>query len=336
MTHSLGSPERYDLRDNVNAWGPPPSARAVLSALGSDALSRYPGQEGGRLLPVLARFLGVAEDELAVGCGSDQLLDAAFRLAAPGSELRYAAPTFSMVPVYARANRLVPCRTPMGPDGPRNAAALLPERGGGIVYLCSPNNPTGTVIPPPTIEWILAQAPPDTLVVLDAAYAEFSSQPDWVAAAVRSDRCLLLRTFSKAWGLAGLRAGYAVGAASLIARLRSLGGPYPLNAVAEAVIAGAIELDNGWMRARARNTVVLRDWFLARLKAMGFEPWPSHANFILIPVRRAAAVATALGREGIAVRSFSDLEGIGEAIRVGIGPWPVLERCLRVLRGAVP
>ena len=132
-----------DLRDSVNLWGPPPSARDMRRGLGHGRLARYPGPGGGRLVPALARHLRVREDEIAVGCGSDELIDSAFRLAGAGVELRYVAPTFSMVPVYAAANRLTARPVQGRPDGEIEPGSLTPspgprERPGGPGHPTSP------------------------------------------------------------------------------------------------------------------------------------------------------------------------------------------------------
>lgn len=324
-----------DLRDSVNLWGPPPSARDIRRGLGQGRLARYPGPGGGRLVPALARHLHVREDEIAVGCGSDELIDAAFRLAGPGAELRYVAPTFSMVPVYAAGNRLTVRPVCAGPDGEIEPASLTPLPG-GAAYLCSPNNPTGALLPPRVVDTVLTRAPAGSLVIIDAAYADFADQPDWFDEATRVEGCLVLRTFSKAWGLAGLRVGYAVGHARLIARLNTMRGPYMVNAVAEEIVSRVIERDAAWVRTRASEAAENRDRLIACLIAMGHAPWPSHANFVLVPVADAAAAAARLLLHGVAVRPFRGLPGVGDAIRIGVGPWPLLERCLGGLAGMLP
>jgi histidinol-phosphate aminotransferase len=323
-----------DLRDSVNLWGPPPSAGDAWRGLGPERLARYPGPGGGRLVPALAGHLRVREDQIAVGCGSDELIDAAFRLAGAGAELRCVVPTFSMVPVYAVANRLRMRPVLARPDGDLEPASLTPASG-GAAYLCSPNNPTGVVLPPPVIEAVLTRMPADSLAILDAAYGDFADQVDWLDQAVRAERCLVLRTFSKAWGLAGLRVGYAVGHARLIARLNAIRGPYMVSAVSEAVVSRVLEQDGAWVQARAREAADNRDRLIARLVAMGQTPWPSRANFVLLPVADALAVAAHLLARRVAVRAFAALPGVGDAIRIGVGPWELMERCLEALHEAL-
>jgi histidinol-phosphate aminotransferase len=281
-------------------------------------------------VPALAGHLRVREEEIAVGCGSDELIDTAFRLTGAGAELRCVVPTFSMVPVYAAANGLTIRPVLARPDGDLDPASLTPASG-GAAYLCSPNNPTGGVLPPWVIEAVLARVPVDGLVILDAAYADFTDQADWLDQAVRAGRCLVLRTFSKAWGLAGLRVGYAVGHARLIARLNAIRGPYMVSAVSEAVVSRVLEQDGAWVQARAREAADNRDRLIARLVAMGQTPWPSRANFVLLPVADATAVAARLLARRVAVRAFVALPGVGDAVRIGVGPWELMERCLDAL-----
>jgi histidinol-phosphate aminotransferase len=325
-----------NLRDNVNLWGPPPSAAEVLRGFEPEWIAQYPGTEGGLLAPELARFLGVDEAEVSVGCGSDELIDAALGLAEPGSAVVHSDPTFTMVPVYARANRLRSVPVPYGASGEFDLARFSEARskagraGPAVTYLCSPNNPTGGVIPAASIRALIADS--SGLVILDCAYAEFCGEPDWVAEAVKSDRLVVLKTFSKAWGFAGLRTGYAVGSRALIGPLRASRGPFSLNAVAERAVTVALRRDQEWMRIHADQAGRNRDRLREELRARGLRPLPSSANFVLLPVTDAERVAAALLERGIAVRGFTRLPGIGDAVRIGVGPWELLERCLSALR----
>ena len=318
-----------DLRDNVSLWGPPPSASRVLASLSGTALAGYPGVDGAGLLPVLARYLGVSVDEIALGCGSDELIDLAFRTVEPGSRLVCPAPTFSMVARFAASSRLVPAPALDVPSRPMPLEAVR-DPDAAIVYLCSPNNPTGLPLREELVRAALART--RGLVILDQAYIEFADEPSYLAAVRASSHCLITRTFSKAWGLAGLRLGYAIGAPAIIARLRAMRGPYSVNAVAEAVAAAAITEDAGWMRARAREVVEVRERLIEALKEIGMEPLPSKANFILVPTGDAPALASRLREAGVAVRAFESLPGIGDAIRAGLGPWPLMERFVAALQ----
>lgn len=302
-----------DLRDNVNLWGPPPSAAAALRDMDPSRLATYPGADGGRLRPALAEFLGVPPDCLALGCGSDELIDLGFRLAGPGATLTYSEPNFSMVPVFARANR------------------LRRTDDGRVRYFSAPNNPTGALPPDEIVRAELSRRA--GLLMLDGAYAEFADGPTWFHEAIAAGHALVIRTLSKAWGLAGLRVGYAVGAPPLIADLLDLRSPYSVNAAAEEVGAAVLARDAGWMEGRSREVIANRERLFGRLRDAGAAPLPSRANFLLVKVADSEFTASVLLDRGVRVRSFRDLPAIGDAIRVGIGPWPIMERFLEAFAG---
>ena len=325
-TTAPGDALTLDLRDNVNLWGAAPSALQVVQAATSEALLRYPAVDAASLTQTLAAQLGVRPDEVIAGCGSDQLLDACFRaVAAPGERVAHAAPSFSMVPRFARLNGLEPVGVPLRADGAADIDGLL-ATGARIIYLCSPNNPTGTVTPVSEIRRCITDAP--GIVVLDEAYAEFAMTPDWRAEVPALGNVFVVRTFSKAWGLAGLRVGVGVGSRALIDAVVRSRGPYAVNALAERAASAALQHDTAWMRATATEAVACRE----RLDAMvhgrrGVRPWASRANFVFWQVDgNADEYAARFAADGIGVRAFRDLPGIGDALRIGVAPWPALAR----------
>lgn len=328
-----------DLSDNTNRWGAPPAAARALGAVTADAASRYPAAYAPALARAIADYAGVRAEMVVTGCGSDQILDCAFRaLADPGSAVAYADPTFVIVPSFARANSLVPAgvrwRAAGSPDEPRlelDEDALL-ATGARIIYLCSPNNPTGTVIDRAAIERIVARAP--GVVIVDEAYFEFSG---WSAVSLLpgAPRLLVTRTFSKAFGLAGLRVGYAIGDPMLVREVAKARGPYALSAYAEPAAIAALREDLEWMRAHVAEAVAVRRRLAGALAAAGWKVYPSGGNFVLaVPDERlppVASIARTLRGAGIAVRAFSDLPGIGGALRITVAPWPQMERLLAAL-----
>ena len=318
----------FDLSDNTNLWGMPPAAGRVLSGDARPVnAARYPKVQAADLVGVMAGYLGVDADRIVTGCGSDDVLDSAMRaLAEPGDRLAYLDPTFSMIPVFARLNRLVPVAVAAG-GLDADADALL-STGARIIYLCSPNNPTGATLPRAMVERIVAEAP--GFVILDEAYAEYAGK-DCIDLARTSSRLLVTRTMSKAFGLAGLRVGYAVGAPDVVSAVAESRGPYKVNAVAERVAAAALTEDLPWVRERVTEVQRLRERFAEALRGIGLAPLPSAANFVLVPVPRGVALAGRLQAAGVTVRSFEALAGIGDALRITIGPWPMLERCIGAL-----
>ena len=324
-----------DLRDNANLWGPPPRALDALRTVEAAAINLYPSVAAGALTQALAQHLGVGDDEVAAGCGSDDLIDAAFRaVAEPGALLAHPAPSFSMVPIFARLNGLQPVAVPLTSDGAADADALLAV-GARIIYLCSPNNPTGTVTPASVVRRIVRES--DAVVILDGAYAEFAPElEDFLAEAGSLERLLVLRTFSKAWGLAGLRVGYAVGSAPLVAAVRKSIGPYKVNALAERAAVVALSRDAEWMRTCAAEAVASRVRVTAALRGMGLSPLDSRGNFVCVPVTDASALSARLAKHGVAVRAFTALPVFGDVLRVGMGPWPLMEQFLDALREELP
>src|SRR5262249_19675006 len=161
------------------------------------------------------------------------------------------------------------------------------------LYLCSPNNPTGTATARADVERLIREAP--GLVILDEAYAEFGGER-WIAEAPRHERLLVTRTLSKAFGLAGLRIGYGAGPPALAAEVEKSRGPYKVNALAERAAVATLERDLDWVREGIERVIAGRRRFAAALAALGHDPLPSAANFVLVPVPDASAIAAAMRR----------------------------------------
>ncbi len=324
-------PCKIDLTDNTNLFGVPPGVAKVLREFASATVTRYPAPYVEALRVALANEAGVSSENVVTGCGSDDLLDAAMRaFAEPGEVMAYCPPTFGVVPTFARANGLVPLAVPLSVDA-------LAKSGARVIYLCSPNNPTGGVLPEGFVEALLART--RAVVLLDEAYGEFSSIPSFARAASRSPRLVVVKTMSKAFGLAGLRVGWAVAAPSLIAELEKTRGPYKVGGVAERAALTALTEDRAYVRECVQQTLTLRARFVTELRARGFAPVPSEGNFVLVPVGQSASrtadeVATRMREHGVSVRAFTKLDGIGEAVRITIGPWEQLEACLSALTEA--
>ena len=323
-----------DLRDNTNLWGAPPAALSAMRTIDPTALSQYPAVSAKRLTIAIASFVGVDALEVAAGCGSDDLIDAAFRaVAEPGAVLAHPAPSFSMVPIFARLNGLEPVAVPLTREGAADADAMI-ATGARIIYLCSPNNPTGTITPADVVRRIVRES--NAIVMLDGAYAEFAPDlEDLLTEAPSLGRLLVLRTFSKAWGLAGLRVGYAVGSKDLVRSVRTANGPYKVNALAERAACVALAEDADWMRARAADAVLARERVTQVLRTMGLAPLDARGNFVCVPVPDARALAARLAARGVAVRAFAGLPVFGDVLRVGMGPWPVMEQFIGALREAL-
>jgi len=305
---------------NESAWGP-----AVPDPAGR-ALHRYPDASYGPLREAAAAFAGVEAESVVAGNGSDELLDLALRAYAdPGDAVVTAVPGYGMVRTLADLNGLEMRRSPLV----EGTFALDPERfldGAGdarIAVLCSPNNPTGNRLDEVAVRTVLETF--DGLVVLDEAYVEFAAPGDdpnaaslapWTA---EYGNLCVLRTMSKAWGLAGIRVGYAVAAPPVVALLDRLRAPYNVDVVAERVARRALGSPDR-LGARLAEVRVGRARLVAGLRELGFEPLPSDANFVLVPAEGASALVDELERRwGIRVRDRSGMEGLPSALRITVG-----------------
>ena len=291
-------------------------------------MTRYPVAFEPALEKALADYAGVSPDMIACGCGSDDVLDSAIRaFAEPGEKLCVPDPSFSMIPVFARTNGLRPVAIPLTRWLDADVDAMI-ETGARIIYLCSPNNPTGTALSRKAVEQIVDRAP--GLVIIDQAYFEFGG--DNFTDLVFSGRPVLLtRTMSKAFGLAGLRVGYGIGSPELIAEVLKARGPYKVSALGVRASIAALESDRAWVTEHVDEVIANRSRFRAELARRGIGSLESSANFVLVPVNDCAAASRKLERAGICARPFRNLAGIGDAMRIAIGPWDMMQRCLDAL-----
>lgn len=316
-----------NLADNTNLWGTPPAAAREIAGAAAGVAS-YPSLYGEELKAAAAGLLGVTADDVVTGCGSDNVLDAAMRaFAGPGARVAFCAPTFVMVPKFATLAGATPVALPFRPDGDIDAEALL-AADAAITYVCAPNNPTGVQPSDAAVAQVMAHA--RGLVIVDEAYAEFSGR-SWAGEARAHGRLLVCRTMSKAYGMAGLRAGYGVARADVVAAIERARGPYTLNALAERAAAAALREDGAWIAEHAHLAVQTRERLAEALRALGYAPLPSAANFLCLPLAGAPVMAARLRERGLLVRAFTALPGVGDALRITVGPWTIMQRLLDAL-----
>jgi len=320
-------PVDFDLGDNTNLFGSAPSARQAVIEWAAGDPAKYPTPGIGDLRAALGEWQGVEPDQVLGGCGSNDVLDSAMRaLVEPGSKVAFAAPTFVMTAHFAAANSLVPVPVPTLADGTPDIDGLL-ATGAPIIYLATPNNPSGVVSDPAALDRLLDRAP--YLVFLDEAYVEFAGSSRAREAVARGN-VLVTRTFSKAWGLAGLRLGYGIGSAKLIREIEKARGPFKVNALAERAATAAVRRDQEWLAATIATVRTERESFAEGLRRIGFEPLSSAANFLGVPVSDAPKAADLLARRGVAVRAFTASPVFGDLLRITVGP-PEAQR--RVIDG---
>lgn len=329
----LMTPVEVELSENTNQWGAPPAAVEALKACDASALFNYPSQPISPLIEELARYTGTNDTStIVLGCGSDDILDCSMRaFAEPGDKLAYSDPTFSMSAYFGRTNGLTPVGVPILPDWNIDVDGLLATKA-RIIYLCSPNNPTGTPIPEASVRRILDES--EGIVIVDEAYAEFANS-SWAARAPNEERLVVFRTMSKAFGLGGLRIGYGVGRPELIEEINKASGPFKVNSIAERVATATIKNGLPWVKDRVKDAQAARTALRESLIAMGLSPLPSEANYVMLPVPNALAVAAHIRNNGIAVRAFSGLAVIGDALRITVGPEHMMKRLLDALKPAL-
>jgi histidinol-phosphate aminotransferase len=328
-----------DLATNTNRWGAPPAALAAFRASAADTW-RYPEPYAESLKLAIARHHGVAVACVTTGAGADGVLSAAIRALAAGASVALPDPTFEMIARFARAAGATPSLVPLGPTYDVDAEALV-ACNAPVVYVCSPNNPTGAPVPRSTLEWLAARRADTSTLIVDEAYADFASE-DHLDLARAHDNVLVVRTFSKAYGLAGARVGYGIGAPEVIRRVEQSRGPYTVSLQGAVAAAAALSEDVEWVRRHTALAVLMRESLLTALTQRGLEPVASSANFVLLPLLGAADTARALAEQGVAVRSFTGLRVVspalaasrGEALRISVGPWHEMERTLSALDAA--
>ena len=310
------------LASNENPLGPSPKAmEAAKRALPES--HRYPDGGTHRLREELARIHEVAPDEVFVGLGSSEIIDLAARLTlAPGKTGMTSAGSYAPFSIAIRASGAQLVCVPM-----RDFAFDLQAISAGVtretrvVYLANPNNPTGSAFSGADLEQFLGCVPGDVLVVLDEAYihyADRSDMPHSVELFRRRDNLLILRTFSKVYGLAGLRIGYAIGRAGLVAAMNKLRTPFNAAGVSQAAALAALD-DAEHVKRSVETNAAQRSRLFEEFSRLGLRVTRSHANFIFIDVgSRASGLYDELLQEGVIVRPLGWM-GFPDAIRISVG-----------------
>ncbi len=308
----------HKLSSNESPFAPLPS---VVDVIAGEALSvnRYPDNGAEALTQAIAERFGVPARHVAVGCGSvgvtQQLLEA---VGEPGAEVLYAWRSFEAYPTLADLAAAESVRVPLraeAHDLPAMADAITART--RLVFVCNPNNPTGTVVHAAELAAFLDLVPPDCLVVLDEAYHEYirdEAVPDGVALYRDRPNVAVLRTFSKAYGLAGLRTGFMIAHEPVAAAARMTMLPFSVNRIAQAAAIASLAAEDELLE-RVELTVKERTRVREALIADGWVVPPTEANFVWLRlVEHTAAFAAACEAEGIAVRPFA-----AEGARVSIG-----------------
>ena len=325
------------LASNENPLGVSPRARQAVTAAIPE-LARYPDGGGFALKAALSARLGVAAAQIVLGNGSNDVLEMAARaFLAPATSAVYAEHAFAVYPIATQAAGAAGVRVPArayGHDlGAMRAAVRDDTR---VVFLANPNNPTGTWLAPDAVEAFLEDLPGRVVVVLDEAYNEYlpeDRRAPSVAWLARFPNLIVTRTFSKAYGLAGLRVGYALAAAPLADLLNRVRQPFNVNSLALTAAAAALD-DEAFLREGAALNVAGMAQLEAGFRTLGLEFIPSHGNFVCVRVGPAHAVYQQLLRAGVIVRPVGNY-GLPEFLRVSVGLPAENARFLTALKGAL-
>lgn len=313
------------LASNENPLGMPESARTAMAAAVAE-LGRYPDANGFELKAALSARYDVPADWLTLGNGSNDILElAAHALVKPGESIIYAQYSFA---VYALATQEVGARAievparDYGHDLDAMAAAITADT--RLIFIANPNNPTGTFLPAADIEAFLAKVPSEVVVVLDEAYNEYLDPElqyesvNWVR---KYPNLMVSRTFSKAYGLAGLRVGYAVAQPELTDLLNRIRQPFNVNSLAQAAAVAALA-DKAFLSRSATLNREGKAQLVAAFERLGLQYVPSYGNFVLVRVGddkdAGARVNLALLKQGVIVRPVGNY-GLPQWLRVTIG-----------------
>ncbi len=320
VERELGISHAVKLASNENPIGPSPKALEAL-ARGLADVNRYPDGACFALRTRLAAHLSVRPNQIIFGCGGDEVLELlAKTFLSPGDEVVMPWPSFAMYPIVTQGMGATVVKVPLTDDFdhdlPAMAAAVTDRT--KMVFVCNPNNPTGTSIGAGRMAEFIEALREDVVLVIDEAYYEFVRRvdfPDCIALLDRRPATLVLRTFSKIYGLAGLRVGYGIGSTELISFLERARHPFNVNRIAEAAALAAIDDVEHVARTRAVNAAGI-EYLSRELPALGIRVWPSDANYILVEI--GSGYADSLMREGVIVRPMSGF-GLPDHIRISIG-----------------
>ena len=325
----------YKLSSNEIAHAPLPSVIAAIVDAAKE-INHYPDPFTTNLIQALSDKFAVPVDQIATGTGSvgvcQQIIQS---VAGAGDEVIYAWRSFEAYPIITTIAGAVSVQVPLTSDGQHDLDGMLKAVTAKTraIFVCTPNNPTGGIVTQKQIDDFLAKVPKHILVVIDEAYVEFNRDEnaiDGIATMKAHSNVGVLRTFSKAYGLAGLRVGYFVGPKNIAEAVRKTAVPFGVSNIAQVAAVASLEHE-AELFTRVDEVIAERTWFESELTKLGFNLPRSQANFVWIPLGERTE-EFALRSEGIAVsiRPFP-----GEGVRISIGERPALERVIELAKDFV-
>ncbi|MGP4083109.1 histidinol-phosphate transaminase [Streptomyces sp. KR55] len=330
---AAGGPVAYKLSSNENPYPPLPGVMEAVTAAAS-SFNRYPDLACTDLMNELSDRFGVPVSHLATGTGSvgvaQQLIQAT---SGPGDEVIYAWRSFEAYPIITQISGATSVQVPLTPGAVHDLDAMadaITDRT-RLVIVCNPNNPTGTVVRRAELERFIDRVPSDVVVVLDEAYREFIRDPevpDGVELYRNRPNVCVLRTFSKAYGLAGLRVGFAIAHEPVAAALRKTAVPFGVSRIAQEAAIASLRAEDELL-GRVGSLVCERNRVVDGLRGQGWTLPESQANFVWLPLgERAVAFTEACEAAGVVVRPFP-----GEGVRVTVGETEANDILLKVAEG---
>jgi histidinol-phosphate aminotransferase len=338
VKRELGISDIIKLASNENPLGPSPLAQQAIKDI-STQVHFYPDGNAFYLKADLAKHLGVTEDHLILTNGSNEVLQLVGETyLGPGDEIIYAAGAFVVYGLVATVTGATPVIVPMQNDThhlPAMAEAITDKT--KAIFIANPNNPTGTMVTAKETAHFMAQVPEDVLVVFDEAYYEYVSHPDYphtLPYVMDGRNFIITRTFSKIYGLAGLRIGYGIAPPSVIATMNPVRQPFNCNAVAQAAARAAIT-DTEYVKESQMLNEQGKVFLYHAFEDLGLRYIKTEGNFIMVFVNQPGAdMAEAMMKKGVIVRAMAGY-GYPDAIRVTIGKQKENERFLEVLSSLV-
>ena len=332
LERELGIRESIKLASNENPLGPSPKAVEAMRAALAD-VHRYPDGASFALRAALSSRLGVSENQLVFGCGGDEILELiAKTVIGPGDEVVYGWPSFAMYPIVIQGMGATGVPVPLNHEFVHDLDAMVAAVTAKtrIVMLCNPNNPTGSSVGAEDFARFAENLPRDVILVVDEAYFEYvrrNDYPDVLALMSRRPGTLVLRTFSKVYGLAGIRIGYGICDTELASYLERARHPFNVNRLAEVGALAALDDDDHVRRTLELNETGV-EYLTSALGKMGIETWPTDANYIL--ARTGADVFDALLQKGVIVRPMTGF-GLNDHVRISIGLPEENEHLIKIL-----
>ncbi|MDG2214859.1 MAG: histidinol-phosphate transaminase [Verrucomicrobiota bacterium] len=338
VARELGLPlaSLIKLASNENPLGPSPKAVEAMKHTAAQA-HLYPDGSAYYLRKALAKKLNIPPEQLIFGNGSNEIIEfVAHALLGPGTNIVVSEYCFAIYPLVAHLAG-ADCITVPAKNYSHDLASMQKAitNETRIVFVANPNNPTGTLAGKDEIVDLITHSPDHLLIVIDEAYFEFLNDPaDLLPMIDQHPNLLLMRTFSKIYGLAGLRIGYGIGHTELINSLDKVRQPFNLNVMAQSGALAALN-DEDHLESTRQNNDLGIEFLTEQLTKLGLETVPSHANFILVKVGDGATIFEHLQKEGIITRPMMGY-GLPEWIRISIGTPEENMRCLKALRKMCP